>query len=289
MDSPVWMLIRGLCRGLHLAGYFGAFGTALFGAVLAQGQVKGLRRLAWAGFAVALIGGAGWFWLQSADFASAGDPATVLSALPLVAGYTRFGWLTLARMGLLLLALLCAQGRRWKLASVLSGIGVLAQSWLGHGAAMGGVEGDALFGASLLHVGSAAVWLGTLPALALGLRASPEPFALAQRYSRLGMVCVAALLVTAFLQYLLLIGRVSAFFTTGYGAAALVKLVLFAGLIGLAARNRYRLMPSLPASRGALLRAIAIEAGLGMLVLLAAGVLMQLAPPAMAAMAGMGQ
>ncbi len=289
MDGPAWMVLRGLCRGLHLAGYFCAFGTALFGAVLAQGQVKALRRLAWAGFVVALLGGAGWFWLQSADFAGAEDPATVLAALPLVAGYTRFGWLTLARMGLLLLALLCVQGRRWRLAAVLAGIGVLAQSWLGHGAAMGGPEGEVLFAASLVHLAGAGAWLGTLPALALGLRTSLEPSALARRYSRFGMGCVAALLATAVLQYLLLIGKISAFFTTGYGAAALAKLVLFAGLLGLAARNRYRLTPALPASRGMLLRAIAIEAALGLLVLLAAGVLMQLPPPAMASMAGMGE
>ncbi len=286
MDSPAWLVLRGLCRGLHLAGYFCVFGTALFGAVLAQGPMPGLRRLAWGGFAIALIGGVAWFWLQSADFAGAGDPGTVLAALPLVAGYTRFGWLTLARMGLLLLAMPCVQGRRWRLAAVLAGIGALAQSWLGHGAAMGGEEGDVLFAISLAHVGAAAAWLGTLPALALGLRASRAPMALAQRYSRFGMVCVAVLLATAFLQYLLLIGKVSAFFTTFYGAAALVKLVLFAGLIWLAARNRYRLTPALPASLGALLRAIALEAGLGMLVLLAAGVLMQLPAPAMAAMGG---
>lgn len=284
MDSPAWMVLRGFCRGLHLAGYFCAFGAALFGALLAW--PKGLRRLAWGGFALALVGGAAWFWLQTADFAGAGDPATVLATLPLVAGYTRFGWLTLARLGVLLLAMLCAQARRWRLAAGLSGLGVLAQSWLGHGAAMGGGEGDALFCVSLLHVAAAAAWLGTLPALALGLRADDAPQALARRYSRLGMACVTLLLGTALVQYLLLIGKFSALFTTGYGLAALVKLVLFAGMLGLAARNRYLLTPALPASRGAFLRATLLETALGLALLMAAGVLMQLAPAAMAAAGG---
>ncbi|MBU6418720.1 MAG: CopD family protein [Proteobacteria bacterium] len=104
-----------------------------------------------------------------------------------------------------------------------------------------------------------------------------------------GLASRAALLLlaTGFLQYLLLIGRVSAFFTTGYGEAALVKLVLFGALIALAARNRWRFMPVLPASRAVLLRAITIESALGLLVLLVAGVLMQLSPPVMAAMVGM--
>ncbi|MBU6449396.1 MAG: CopD family protein [Rhodospirillales bacterium] len=285
MDNPVWMVLRGLSRGLHLAGYFSAFGAALFGAVIMP--VPGLRRLAWGGFAVAVLGGAAWFWLQTADFASARSPSAVLAALPLVAEYTRFGWLTLARLALLLLAVLCAQGRRWRLAAALAGLGVLGESWLGHGAAMTGMEGWFLFACSLAHIGAAAAWLGTLPALALGLCSGVSPMVLAQRYSRLGMLCVAAILVTAFLQYLLLIGRVSAFFNTGYGEAALLKLVLFAALLTLAARNRWRLTPALPASRAALLRAILWETALGVLVLLAAGVLMQLSPPVMAAMAGM--
>ncbi len=285
MNSPVWMVLRGVCRGLHLAGYFCAFGTALYGALF--GQPLGLRRLGWGGFGLALLGGAAWFWLQTADFASTSNPASVLAALPLVAGYTRFGWLTLARMGVLLLAMLCAQNRCWKLAAMLSGIGVLGESWLGHGAAMSGTKGWLLFGCSLAHIGAAAAWLGTLPALALGLRLSQNPRALAENYSRLGLVCVGAILATAFLQYLFLIGRVSAFFTTAYGAMALVKLLIFSVLLALAARNRNRLTPALPASRAALGRAIAWEIGLGMAVLLVAGVLMQLAPPAMV-MAGMG-
>ena len=285
MDSSVWMVLRGLSRGLHLAGYFAAFGAALFGAVIMP--VPGLRRLAWCGFAVALAAGLVWFWLQTADFASTSSPSAVLAALPLVVGYTRFGWLTLARLAVLLLAMLCVQGRRWRLAAALAGLGVLGESWLGHGAAMSGVEGWFLFVCSLAHISAAAAWLGTLPALALGLCSGVSPMALAQRYSRLGMLCVAAILVTAFLQYLLLIGRVSAFFTTGYGEAALLKLVLFGALIALAARNRWRLTPALPASRVALLRATLWETALGLLVLLVAGVLMQLSPPVMTAMAGM--
>ncbi|MDE1906362.1 MAG: CopD family protein [Rhodospirillales bacterium] len=285
MNSPVWMVLRGVCRGLHLAGYFCAFGTALFGALF--GQPPGLRSLAWGGFGLGLLAGAAWFWLQTADFASASSPSAVLAALPLVAGYTRFGWLTLARMGVLLLAMLCAQNRRWRLAAALSGIGVLGQAWLGHGAAMGGGKGWLLFGCSLAHIGAAAAWLGTLPALALGLCFSQNPRALAESYSRLGLVCVGAILATAFLQYWFLIGQVSAFFTTAYGAVALAKLLMFIVLLALAAHNRNRLTPALPASRAALGRAVAWEIGLGMVVLLAAGVLMQFAPPAMA-MASMG-
>lgn len=282
MGDSAWLILRGLCRGLHLAGYFAGFGTAFFAALF--GPLPGFKRLAWAGFALALAGGAGWFWLQTAYFASANTPASVVAALPLVAGYTRFGWLTLARMGVLLLAMLGAQAGRWRAAALLAGLGVLAQSWLGHGAAMGGAEGHLLLACSLLHVGAAACWLGTLPSLALAVARSNHPQALAQAYSRLGLICVALILVSAFLQYWLLIGHLSAFLTTGYGAAALLKTALFAVLLILAARNRLRLTPALPAGRASLRRAIAWEITLGLILLATAGVLMQLPPPAMAGM-----
>lgn len=282
MPDSAWMLLRGICRGLHLAGYFSAFGTLFFGAVLERAD--GQRRLAWAGGLLALLAGAGWFWLQSANFAGAYDAASVWSALPMVAGYTRFGWLLLARLGLLLAALLLAQARLWKPAALLAGLGVLAESWLGHGAAMSGQEGWLLFAVSLLHVGAAAVWLGTLPALYASLRHSWDPESLARRYSQLGMGCVALILTSAFVQYLLLIGSVQAFFTSAYGAASLAKLVLFAALLALAARNRYRLTPALPASLPALRQAIALETIIGLVLLVAAGILMQLEPPGMAGM-----
>ncbi len=66
---------------------------------------------------------------------------------------------------------------------------------------------------------------------------------------------------------------------------ALLKLVLFAALIGLAGSNRFRLTPALGTASAAraksrLGRSIAIETGVGLLVVLAAGVLTNL-PPAM--------
>ncbi len=285
MDGPAWLLLRGVCRGLHLAGYICVFGTALYCAALEPGsRAPGLRRLAWAGFALALAAGMGWFWLESGYILGTGQPGVILAALPRIIAATRFGWLTLARMGLLLAALAGAQTRRWRGAAALSGAGVLAQSGLGHGAAMGGGEGAALFLLALLHIGAAASWLGTLPALALGLRASAQPACLARRYSRFGVICVAVLLLSALAQYGLLIGRARLLLSTAYGATALFKAAQLAGLLGLAGRNRLRLTPALPRSRAALLGSIAGEIALGVLALLAAGVLMQLAPPAMAGM-----
>ena len=98
------------------------------------------------------------------------------------------------------------------------------------------------------------------------------------------MACVAALVITASIQFLLLIGSPEALFTSAYGLVASAKILLLATLITLAARNRTRLTPNLPATRPQLLRSIHTEITLGLAVLLAAGLILQLDPPTMAAM-----
>jgi putative copper resistance protein D len=286
MDDAFQLVLRGACRGLHLAGYFSCFGAMFLSDVVLQGAaVRGLRSLAWAGFGLALLAGLAWFALQTAYFASVQTVAGVVEAAPIVALYTYFGRLLLGRMAVLLLAALLFQYNCRRPAAVLAFCGVVAEAWLGHGGAMTGLLGDVLLGTAVLHLAAAALWLGTLPALSLALSRLPDPGVLARRYSPLGSACVAVLLLTAAIQYILLIARPAALINSGYGALAAIKMLLLASLIALAARNRFHLTPALPSSRRALLRAIGAEIMLGMLVLVAAGILLQFAPPAMAGMA----
>jgi putative copper resistance protein D len=151
---------------------------------------------------------------------------------------------------------------------------------------MTGPLGTLLLATSILHLLAASSWLGTLPALYLAIRNLPAPDAapLAKSYSPLGIACVAALLATGLIEYLVLIGRLGALFTTAYGVAALLKIAGFATLVGLAAANRQWLTPRLPATRQHLLRMIGAEILVGLAVLLAAGFILQFAPPAMAGM-----
>ena len=61
MDSPLWLLLRGLIRGLHIAGSFSGFGTFLLAATLLRAaNVPGLKRLAWISLGVTLLSGTGW-------------------------------------------------------------------------------------------------------------------------------------------------------------------------------------------------------------------------------------
>jgi putative copper resistance protein D len=287
MDNPSWLVLRGVLRGLHIAGSFGVFGTALLCATLLRGrQVRGAGIIVWASLGVALLAGFGWFLLQTGDFASAGDFSEIVAAIPIVAEDTRFGFLLLARLGALVLSAIAFQFGWHRLATIFAAGTVVAESWLGHGGAMGGTEGRILLATSIVHLLAAAAWLGTLPALYLALRRLPAEAAqgLARDYSPRGMACVAALIVTATIQYFVLIGRPAALLDSAYGLTASVKILLLAGLIGLAARNRLRLTPKLPGSRAQMLRSIRLEIVLGLCALIAAGLILQLEPPAMAAM-----
>ncbi|HQT47796.1 MAG TPA: CopD family protein [Acidocella sp.] len=288
MEGPAWTLLRGLCRGLNMAGSFGVFGTIFLSATLLRGEkLAGLKRLAWSMLALALLAGGVWFVLQTADFAAAQSWSDITAAAPIVVQDTRFGALLLGRGAALLLAVLIFQWGFARPAALLALAGTLAESWLGHGGAMTGTIGLVLLLASLAHLASGAAWLGSLPALHLALRRLPPAAAarLAQNFSPLGIACVAALIVTAGVQSYLLIGTPLALLTSSYGLIALVKFLLLGGLIALAAQNRASLTPALPATRAQLLRNINLEIALGLVVLLAAGLILQFGPPAMAAMA----
>ena len=138
-----------------------------------------------------------------------------------------------------------------------------------------------------LHLLAAGAWLGGLPALGSLVSCAPIPAAVvaARRFSPLGTACVLVLAGSASVQGWTLIGGLPELLNTAYGRMALVKLMLFLGLLGLAAVNRFRLTLALDgtspeAARRRLVRSIGLETCVGLLVVLAAAVLTSL-PPAM--------
>jgi putative copper export protein len=287
--------LRGAFRGIHIAGGFALFGTGGLAAVLLPREVpaalgRGLRRLVWASLAVTLLAGGLWFLLESADMAGATDLADLSAALPVVAWSTRFGLLVIGRCAAFVAAALCFQFGWYRVAALLAGGAVAAEAWLGHGGAMAGTVGNLLLVSSIFHLLGGGAWLGALPALRLALKHLSIAAAgrLARRFSPVGIACVLCIIGSATLQFIFLIGSPRALFTSGYGLTALLKILLLLGLVLLAARNRYRLTPALAvgdeAARRMLLRSVAVEIVLGLAVLLAAGILIQLTPPTMAVM-----
>ena len=308
MSLSVTLLFRGIARGIHVAASLSVFGAITGHAILvprsrASEDTRSDRtigpalvRLVRVSLVVAVAAGIVWLLAEAAYISGSHRLGGGLALLGPVLGETNFGRLLIARLALLVLAAILfgdgqRRGRAW-VATVPAAIATVLQAGLGHGAAMGGVEGIALAITLALHLTAAGLWLGGLmPLLMVVTTASlSEAHRAARRFSVLGAVCATVLAVTAGVQGALLIGSVRAFVNTDYGRVAAGKLVLFLVLLVIAARNCFRLTPGLVGPSGArskieLGRAIIGEAVIGGAVILLASVLMEL-PPGMS-MGGM--
>ncbi len=281
-------------RGLSLAAVLSGFGACLFrqivlpGALAREGEVvardlgRSLDRLIMASLGLAVGLGVVWLWLQTETIAGVAGWSDIWAALPTVALHTQFGHIVLTRLALLVVALGVSRGWPW-LTTILSAAAVLLQAGLGHAAAMEGAQGAGLMASEALHLLAAGAWLGGLAPLAIVLRrVSPTGAGAASHgFTPLGLACVALLAGTGLLQAWELIGGLGGLAGTPYGLMALAKLALFAVLLGLATVNRFvftdRLKSARPA-RAMLIGSVAVETGLGLMVVLAAGRLASLAP-----------
>ncbi len=276
-----------LARGVSVAGLAAAFGGVLFARVVApQGlqpaAAQALRRVAYGGIAAAILGAVIWLVAQTQDMAGSVSPREVWAVL----GGTLFGHLLAARLVLLMLAAV-AWWQAPVLAVPLAGLALVLQAGHSHAEAMYGPS--LLLDCAVLHVLAAGTWLGCLvPLWVLVTREAPEvAWRAARRFSPLGIACVGVLLATASYQGWVLLGGFVGIVGTAYGWMALVKAVLFAVLVGLAVRNRRRCTPGLAGrvdglapltARRLLARNVVSETIVGLLILLAAGVLTELPP-----------
>lgn len=162
---------------------------------------------------------------------------------------------------------------------------------MGHGAAR---DSWVQFLANILRILAAASWIGALVAFVLLLRSTTEAAQIVdlkcalRRFSAVGVPLVALLVLSGLVNCWFLVGldHVANLFTTDYGRLLLIKLVLFAGMLALAALNRNRHTPAIARTHGnpttirAVRRSIALEFVLGGGVLAAVAWLGTLAPPA---------
>ncbi len=287
-------LLLTLARGLSVAALLSVFGVLLFRTAVAPAALPRMpddglflrrwRLLFWSSWCAAILATLVWLALQVASMADADSLSAAASAIPTVLLDTSFGHVLLLR--LVILALLApvfglTQRRLW-LATGLAALATALQAGHSHAASMQSGPSLLLLSAAV-HLLAAGAWLGGLaPLLALIAAVPPEAAALAsRRFSPLGTACVLLLAITAAYQSWILIGSLPGLIGTGYGLVAVLKLALFAVLLGLACNNRFRLTPVLANSvrtKQRLLRSIGIETGAGLLVVLAAGLLTSLPP-----------
>jgi copper transport protein len=187
-------------------------------------------------------------------------------------------------------------GRGWlAVVGVAAAATMLLEVLAGHAAAPAPLRPLNLL-AQWLHLLAVGAWVGGLvwllagvldrnhPAPATGDPQQDAPVGRAEavvRFSRLALPVVVLIAVTGVIRALDLAGGWRGLADTGFGRVLDLKLLLFAGALVLATRNRYRLVPALgkPAGPlGALRRSVTGELALVAGVLLAAAILTQLPP-----------
>ncbi len=289
LDGLAWSL--SLARAFAVGALFLVFGTLLIDVVVAAPVptriAPRLARLVRAGLGVSTAATLAWLLLQTAVITDASSVQAAFAGVPTVLENTQFGMQIIVRLLLLgAITLAGAIRRAWApfVATALALVAVGMQAGYLHGLAM--YRGpSALLASEVLHVLAAAAWLGGLPGLLLVVRGAPPVLAAraATRFSPLGAVCVAALAATAAWQSWTLLGGVPGAVGTAYGWVCLGKALLFAILLGFAARNRFRLVPRLsgPApleAQRVLARSIALEMVAGVSLVMLAALLSALQP-----------
>jgi putative copper export protein/mono/diheme cytochrome c family protein len=228
-----------------------------------RSSLKPLLLLTWAAIVVGLLSGLAWLLLQAAAMSGRTVSGAATGAiLDTALWHTQFGTVLLIRLAVAVVMAIALAPLRVALSLPLQrallaaaafaaagGFGALA--WTGHAVTTPGILHLAADAAHLLAAG---VWLGGL--LVLGVL-----FAMARRradsgsigavaeatrrFSLIGIACVGTLLATGIVNSWFLVGSIPALVGTEYGHLLLIKLALFALMVGLAAINRFRLTPRL--------------------------------------------
>lgn len=188
-----------------------------------------------------------------------------------------------------------ATRERWPLPLALgaAAVAVTASTLVGHTRSFG--PAWLVLGADVLHLVAGAVWFGGVLGLCLLLAASsgasaPRTARTVVRFSAVGAWLVLALALTGTVLGWRVLGSLDALLGTGYGRTLLVKVALALTLVGIAAWNRFGLVPQVahgPAGRLRLRRTVVAEASVLTVLLVVTGVLVSQSPvgaaPAVAA------
>jgi putative copper resistance protein D len=268
VDGPLVVI-----RAIHFAATAITAGTLIFQVMVAEPALRSERatavavrrqslRVAWLGFSIALVSGLIWVWVQTSSMSGLplGEVASS-EVLSTVLNETQFGLVSKFRLGLAMILAACLVYDRFPLAhwvALASALGFIAAiAWTGHAGSTPGQTGILHLTADILHLVAAAAWIGGLVPLVLLLGAARRHRAVAwaslardvaQRFSTLGLISVGTLMVTGIINAGILVGSFRALPVTGYGQLLMLKIVVFAIMLGLAAVNRYWLTPGLTLS-----------------------------------------
>ncbi|MET7750294.1 copper resistance protein CopC [Micromonospora sp. NPDC005367] len=288
--NPVVETAVKVAKFLGYAGLVLLIGPALVLAALWPRRLsrRGPARLAWAGLGLVALSTLADLWLQVPYTAGGGLFEVSGEGFGTVLGST-FGAVHLVRLGLLAAAafllrpLLAGPAGRADgiILAVLGVAGLLTWPLSGHPAASPAPAVSVVV--DTVHLGSMAVWLGGLLMLAVFLLRrgdERELGAIMPIWSRWAALAVSALLLAGVVQGLIEVATPSALVNTTYGQLLLVKIGLFALVMGVAAYSRQMVRRRIAEQRpGSVRRAVWVELAITVVVLGVTTVLVQ-SPPA---------
>jgi copper resistance protein D len=216
-------------------------------------QIRGLARI---GFAIALVSGLVWLWLQTVSMSGFGfDEAITSGALLTVIDETQFGLVSEVRLMLAIALAACLLFDRIvllrRLASAAAVCLVASIAGTGHAGSTPFKLGYLHLASDALHLTAASVWVGGLVPLALLLAAwrrqggTSMGLDAVRRFSTLGIASVAALILSGGINAWILVGSFRGLIVTDYGQLLMLKLAVFAAMLVFAAFNRLSLTPRL--------------------------------------------
>jgi putative copper resistance protein D len=222
--------------------------------------VRWPRPLLMASAAAVLIGCLLGFLAQTVVLAGSVQDALQPDALSAAATGMSFGKSSIVRAVVSLLFIIAfafvRRGRMgWALATVAGGVICASFAWMGHGAATPGTAGLLHAASDIVHTLAAGVWIGALVVFLILLvtdggqpaEARHSLHAALHAFSGVGSALVAVLVATGLINSWFVVGLAGLprLLTTPYGQLLAIKLVLFLGMLGLAAANRFHLTPGL--------------------------------------------
>lgn len=275
MMPDIWGLAAIITKFALYLGVLTATGTVLAALMFRLNQFRGIA-LTFGG--IALIATLVGFSLRGANLTGDASGLMDLEMLGLLWS-TPVGTaiaLRLFGLGVLIVGLFMARG-----GIVLSALGGVVAVWsfghIGHISDRGSVVLDV---ALTLHLITVAIWIGILMPLQRLARETATYAEAAKVGHRFGLVAsftVPALIVAGGYMSYTLVGSIPALIQTGYGQALIIKVLLVAILLGLAAANKLRFTPRLKAGDASaarhLTKTISIEWVVVVLVLAVTAVL----------------
>jgi putative copper resistance protein D len=253
-------------------------------------------RATWIGLAVTLVSGVAWLLLQAPAMSGLSfSEAMTADVIGTVVTQTQFGLICEVRFVLAFALATClAFDRhppvRWL--GLVWSFGLVAMiAATGHAGATEGTIGVVHLVADALHLVASGAWIGGILGLILLIMATRRnnPYAwpslvrdATERFSSLAILSVGVLLATGVFDGWILVGTFHALLVTKYGQLLILKMALFAVMLGFAAVNRFWLTPGLasssdkPGERDAvrsLVRNCHIEMALGLMVFAIVGAL----------------